>query len=1083
MGIISMGRGPQTIEALTLCQQASSNKAWGSSAWVEDHKPSRHLLPVNRRAAASRGNHQHGSRTTNHRGTYFLSTGEQQQGMGIISMSRGPQTIEALTACQQASSSKAWGSSAWVKDHKPSRHLLPVNRRAAARHGDHQRGSRTTNHRGTYQLSTGEQQQGMGIISVGQGPQTIEALTACQQASSSKAWGSSAWAQDHKPSRHLLPVNRQAAARHGDHQRGSRTTNHRGTYQLSTGEQQQGMGIISMGRRLQTIEALTSCQQASSSKAWGSSAWVEDHKSSRHLPTVNRRAAARHGDHQHGSKTTNHRGTYQLSTGEQQQGMGIISVGRGPQTIEALTACQQASSSKAWGSSAWVEDHKPSRHLLPVNRRAAARHGDHQRGSRTTNHRGTYFLSTGEQQRGVGIISMGRGPQTIEALTLCQQASSSKAWGSSAWVEDHKPSRHLLPVNRRAAARHGDHQRGSRTTNHRGTYCLSTGEQQQGMGIISVGRGPQTIEALTSCQQASSSEAWESSAWVEDHKPSRHLLSVNRRAAARHGDHQRGSRTTNHRGTYFLSTGEQQQGMGIISVGRGPQTIEALTACQQASSSKAWGSSAWVEDHKPSRHLLPVNRRAAARRGNHQHGSRTTNHRGTYCLSTGEQQQGMGIISVGRGPQTIEALTFCQQASSSEAWESSAWVEDHKPSRHLLSVNRRAAARRGNHQHGSRTTNHRGTYILSTGEQQQGMGIISVGRGPQTIEALTLCQQASSSKAWGSSAWVEDYKPSRHLLPVNRQAAARHGDHQRGPRTTNHRGTYFLSTGKQQQGMGIISVGPGPQTIEALTNCQQASSSKAWGSSAWVEDYKPSRHLLSVNRQAAARHGDHQRGPRTTNHRGTYFLSTGKQQQGMGIISVGPGPQTIEALTNCQQASSSKAWGSSAWAQDHKPSRHLRTVNRRAAARRGNHQHGSRTTNHRGTYFLSTGEQQQGMGIVSMDRGPQTIEALTPCQEASSSKAWGSSAWVEDYKPSRHLLPVNRRAAARHGDHQHGSRTTNHRGTYELSTGEQQQGMGIVSMGRGPQTIEALTYCQQASSEALASVRDSQTTILPPITN
>ncbi|KIK36755.1 hypothetical protein CY34DRAFT_93854, partial [Suillus luteus UH-Slu-Lm8-n1] len=108
-------------------------------------------------------------------------------------------------------------------------------------------------------------------------------------------------------------------------------------------------------------------------------------------------------------------------------------------------------------------------------------HGDHKHESRTLNHHGTYWLSTGEQQQGMGIISMRR---------------------------DHKPSRHLLPVNRRAGAGHGDHKHGSRTTNHRGTYCLSTGEQQQGMGMISMDRGPETINALTSCQQASSSKAW-----------------------------------------------------------------------------------------------------------------------------------------------------------------------------------------------------------------------------------------------------------------------------------------------------------------------------------------------------------------------------------------------------------------------------------------------------------------------------------------------------------------------------------------------------------------------------------------------
>ncbi|KAG2737555.1 hypothetical protein P692DRAFT_201874758 [Suillus brevipes Sb2] len=98
----------------------------------------------------------------------------------------------------------------------------------------------------------------------------------------------------------------------------------------------------------------------------------EDHKPSRHLPTVNRRAAARDGDHKHGSRTTNHRGTYRLSTGGQQHGMGLISMGEQQQGMGMIS----------------------------------------------------------EQQQGMVIISMGRGPQTIKALTDCQQEGSSNGWGS-----------------------------------------------------------------------------------------------------------------------------------------------------------------------------------------------------------------------------------------------------------------------------------------------------------------------------------------------------------------------------------------------------------------------------------------------------------------------------------------------------------------------------------------------------------------------------------------------------------------------------------------------------------------------------
>jgi len=49
--------------------------------------------------------------------------------------------------------------------------------------------------------------------------------------------------------------------------------------------------------------------------------------------------------------------------------------------------------------------------------------------------------------------------------------------------------------------------------------------------------------------------------------------------------------------------------------------------------------------------------------------------------------------------------------------------------------------------HGLQTKNNQGAYILSTGKQQQGMGMMSMGRRLETIKALTHCQQASSSKA------------------------------------------------------------------------------------------------------------------------------------------------------------------------------------------------------------------------------------------------------------------------------------------------------------------------------------------------
>ncbi|KAG2748046.1 hypothetical protein P692DRAFT_20738144, partial [Suillus brevipes Sb2] len=58
------------------------------------------------------------------------------------------------------------------------------------------------------------------------------------------------------------------------------------------------------------------------------------------------------------------------------------------------------------------------------------KHGGHKHGSKTRNHRDTHLLSTSEQQRGMGVMSMGRGPETIEALTDCEQASSNEAWGS-----------------------------------------------------------------------------------------------------------------------------------------------------------------------------------------------------------------------------------------------------------------------------------------------------------------------------------------------------------------------------------------------------------------------------------------------------------------------------------------------------------------------------------------------------------------------------------------------------------------------------------------------------------------------------
>jgi len=67
---------------------------------------------------------------------------------------------------------------------------------------------------------------------------------------------------------------------------------------------------------------------------------------SRHLPAVNRRAAARHGDDEHVSMTRNHQGTYRLLTGEQQRGMEMMSMGRRLETIKSLTFYQQESSSE-----------------------------------------------------------------------------------------------------------------------------------------------------------------------------------------------------------------------------------------------------------------------------------------------------------------------------------------------------------------------------------------------------------------------------------------------------------------------------------------------------------------------------------------------------------------------------------------------------------------------------------------------------------------------------------------------------------------------------------------------------------------
>ncbi|KAG1719505.1 hypothetical protein EDB19DRAFT_1918813 [Suillus lakei] len=423
-------------------------------------------------------------------------------------MGQGGEIVEALTCCQQASSSKASASSAWVKEEKSSRNLHPVNRQAAARNQDHQHGSRRRNRRGTYNLSTSKQQQGIRIISMGRGGEIVEALTSCQQAGGSKASGSSAWVEEEKSSRHLPSVNREAAARHQDNQHGSRRRNCRGTYHLSTGVQHKGIRILT---------------------------WFGEEKLSRHLPSVNREAAARHQHHQHGSRRRNHRGTYPLSTGKQQQSTSLISMVRGGEIVEALTNFQQASSSKASGSSAWVKEEKSSRNLHPVNRQAAARHQDHQHGSRRRNRRGTYMLSTGKQQQGTRIISMVRGGEIFEALTICQQACSIKASGSS----------------------HGSGRRKCQ-----GTYFLSTGKQQQGIRIITR---------------------------VKQERSLRHLQTVNRQAAATHQDHQHGSRRRNRRGTYILSTGRRQQGIRIISMGRGGEIVEALTLCQQASSSKAPG--------------------------------------------------------------------------------------------------------------------------------------------------------------------------------------------------------------------------------------------------------------------------------------------------------------------------------------------------------------------------------------------------------------------------------------------------------------------------------------------------------------
>ncbi|KAG1719506.1 hypothetical protein EDB19DRAFT_1971545 [Suillus lakei] len=221
-----------------------------------------------------------------------------------------------------------------------------------------------------------------------------------------------------------------------------------------------------------------------------------------------------------------------------------------------------------------------------------------------------------------------------------------------------------------------------------------------------------------------------------------------------------------------------------------------------------------------------------------------------------------------RGGKIVKALTICQQGSSSKASASSAWFEE-KSSRHLRPVNRQVAARHQYNQHGMQRKGIRiitwfgeeksSRHLLSVnmqaaarnqdhqhGKQQQRIRIISMGRGGIIVEALTLCQQAGGSKASGSSAWVEE--------------------------------------GKQQQGIRIISMVRGGEIFEALTVCHQASSSKASGSSAWFEEEKYSRHLQSVNRQAAATHQDHQHGSRRRNRRGTHRLSPGKQQQGISIV-------------------------------------------------------------------------------------------------------------------------------------------------------------------------------------------------------
>ncbi|KAG1747901.1 uncharacterized protein EDB91DRAFT_1115400 [Suillus paluster] len=305
-----------------------------------------------------------------------------------------------------------------------------------------------------------------------------------------------------------------------------------------------------------------------------------------------------------------------------------------------------------------------------------------------------------------------------------------------------------------------------------------------------------------------------------------HLPSIEEPGVARYQDHQDWLRTRNHQGTYFLSTGQEQQEIRTIRIGSGQETIKALTRCQQARSSKGSGPSGLVQDKKPSRHLPAVNRPGAARGQDHQDWFRTRNHQGTYLLSTGQEQQGIRTIRIGSGQETIKALTSCQQARSSKGSGPSGLVQDKKPSRHLHAVNRPGAARDQDHQDWFRTRNHQGTYMLSTGQEQQGIRTIRIGSGQETIKALTHCQQARSSKGSGPSGLVQDKKPSRHLLAVNRPGAARDQDHQDWFRTRNHQGTHPLSTGQEQQGIRTIRIDSGPETIKALTRCQQARSSK-----------------------------------------------------------------------------------------------------------------------------------------------------------------------------------------------------------------------------------------------------------------